>query len=57
MIPDLRIILPKREISKSSNKSDDDDTVSVESTHSHLDDSLFEIPAGYVEDNTRFPDL
>jgi type IV secretory pathway VirB10-like protein len=50
--------LAKKEMSKSSNNSDDDDdTVSEESTHSRLDDSLFEIPAGYVEDNTRFPDL
>ena len=48
--------LAKKEMSKSSNKSDDD-TVSVESNQSHLDDSLFEIPVGYVEDNTRFPDL
>ena len=36
----------------------DDDTTSEESEESpYLDDSLFEIPPGYVEDNTRFPDL
>ena len=36
----------------------DGETTSEESEDSpYLDDSLFEIPPGYVEDNTRFPDL
>ena len=36
----------------------DDHTLSEETEDSpYLDDSLFQIPAGYVEDNTRFPDL
>ena len=54
--------LAKKEKTKSSNKKveeegDDDDTQSTVSIESILEDSLFEIPAGYVEDNTRFPDL
>jgi hypothetical protein len=56
--------LAKKEKSKGGgNKEDEDplvtdDAVSCGSVDSpHLDDSLFEIPAGYVEDNTRFPDL
>ena len=55
--------LDKKEKVKSSGKKDDEDelleeTLSCGSNDSpYLDDSLFEIPVGYVEDNTRFPDL
>ena len=51
----------KNEETKLHLKEDNDvdgDTGSEKSVaDTHLDDSLFEIPAGYVEDNTRFPDL
>ena len=56
--------LAKKEKSKVSGKKDDEDPLVAEDTVScgsidspNLDDSLFEIPVGYVEDNTRFPDL
>ena len=54
----------KKESSQKGEKGADEDTVEEEDTLSedsedspYLDDSLFQIPAGYVEDNTRFPDL
>merc|ERR1719266_2412185 len=51
--------LSQKEKSKTDSKNDsNDETVSEEDEESpYLDDNLFEIPVGYVEDNTRFPDL
>ena len=51
--------LSQKEKSKTDSKNDsNDETVSEEGEESpYLDDSLFDIPVGYVEDNTRFPDL
>ena len=51
--------LSQKEKSKTDSKNDsNDETVSEEDEESpYLDDSLFDIPVGYVEDNTRFPDL
>ena len=52
--------LAKKEKQHSEGKNEEDeDTTSRGSAEDspNLDDSLFEIPVGYVEDNTRFPDL
>ena len=55
--------LVQKEKVKPGGKKDDEDelsegTLSCGSNDSpYLDDSLFQIPVGYVEDNTRFPDL
>ena len=48
----------QKEEKDAGDRSVNEDTISEGSEDSpYLDDSLFQIPAGYVEDNTRFPDL